>query len=125
MDHATQKPRQLIQNKVCSMLSYTRGFSTMVPGSTTIRTHDQLEQLLAKGVLLHMILMGSTILGHEVLKGQHHPIQELVEYQRRSSSCGTSQPTDPDRPPGRTPLFNTPEPEARTREEVLVRNGVQ
>jgi hypothetical protein len=97
----------------------------MVPGFTTERTHDQLEQLLAKGVLLHMILTGSTILGHEILKGQHHPIQELVKYRRRGSSCGTSQPTDPDRPPGWTPLFDTPEPEPHTREEVLVRNGVQ
>jgi hypothetical protein len=95
----------------------------MVPGSTTGRTHDQ--QLLEKGVLLHMILTGSTILGHEILKGQHHPIQELVEYQWRGNSCGMSQPADPDRPPGWTPLFDTPEPEPRTCEEVLVRNGVQ
>jgi hypothetical protein len=97
----------------------------MVPGSTTLKTHDQLEQLLAKGILLHMVLPGSTVLSHEILKSQHHPIQELVEYRRRSSSCGTSQPTDPDRPPGWTSLFDAPESEPRTREEVLVRNGVQ
>jgi hypothetical protein len=107
------------------MLSYTRGFSMMVPGSTTLKTHDQLEQLLAKGILLHMILTGSTILSHEILNSQHHPIQELVDYRWGGSSCGTSQPTDPDRPPGWTPLFDTPEPEPHTCEEVLVHNGVQ
>jgi hypothetical protein len=97
----------------------------MVPGSTTVRTHNQLQQLLAKGFLLHMILTGLTILSHEILKSQHHLIRELIEYQRRGSSCGTSQPADPDRPPGWTPLFDTPEPEPHTREEVLVRNGIQ
>jgi hypothetical protein len=97
----------------------------MIPGSATGGTHDKLEQLFTKGVLIHMVLVGSTILGHEVLKGQYHLIQELVKHRQRGSSGGTSQPADPDRPSSWASLFNTPEPEPHTCEEVLVCNGVQ
>jgi hypothetical protein len=107
------------------MLSYAQRFSAVVSGSATERTHHKLEQLLTKGILLHMVLACSTILSHEVLESQHHPIQELVKHWRGGSSGGVSQPTDPDRPSSQASLFNTPEPEPRTCEEVLVRNRVQ
>jgi hypothetical protein len=107
------------------MLSYAQRFSAVVSGSATERTHHKLEQLFTKGVLLHMVLACSTILGHEVLKSQHYPLQELVKHRLGGSSGGMSQPTDPDRPSSRASLFNTLEPEPRTCEEVLVRNCVQ
>jgi hypothetical protein len=107
------------------MLSYAQGFSAITPGCATGGTHHKLEQLFTKGVLIHMVLAGSTILGHEFLESQHHPVQELIKHWRRGSSCGMSQPADPDRPSSRASLFNTPETEPHTCEEVLVCNGVQ
>jgi hypothetical protein len=107
------------------MLSYAQRFSAVASGSATERTHHKPEQLLTKDILLHMVLACSTILGHEVLESQHHVIQELVKHWRGGSSGGASQPTDPDRPSSRASLFNTPEPEPRTCEEVLVRDCVQ
>ncbi|KAJ7366307.1 hypothetical protein DFH08DRAFT_797299 [Mycena albidolilacea] len=48
-----------------------------------------------------------------------HPEQKLIEYRRRGSNSRTAQPEDPNGPPSRAPLFNTPEPEPRTCEEML------
>jgi hypothetical protein len=94
----------------------------MVPGSGTREAHHELEKLFTEGILLDMVLASSTILGHEVLEGQHHAVQEFIEHRRQGRSGGTSQPTNPD---SWTFLLDTPEPKPCTCEEVLVCNSVQ
>jgi hypothetical protein len=87
-------------------------------------THHKLEKLFTE-VILNMVLTSLTILGHEILEDQHHMVQEFIKDGWWGPSCGTPQPTNPDRPSCRAPLFNTPEPEPCTSEEMLVRNIVQ
>jgi hypothetical protein len=97
----------------------------MVPGSGARGTHHKLEKLFTEGVFLNVVLTSSTILSHEVLKGQHHAVQKFIEHSRQGCSGRTPQPTNLDGPSCRTSLLNTPEPEPHTREEVLVHNSVQ
>jgi hypothetical protein len=97
----------------------------MALGSGTRGTYHELKKLFTEIILLNMVLTSSTILSHKVLKGQHHVVQEFVEHRRRGCSGGTPQPTNPDRPSCQIPLFDTPEPEPCTCEEMLVHNSVQ
>jgi hypothetical protein len=97
----------------------------MVLGSGTRGTHHELEKLFTEILLLDMVIMSSKILGHEILKGQHHAVQEFIENRWQGCSGGTLQPTNPDRPSCQTLLFNTPEPDPCTSREMLVHNSIQ
>jgi hypothetical protein len=43
------------------------------------KTHHELEKLFTESLFLNMVLTSSTILGHEVLEGQHHAVQEFAD----------------------------------------------